>query len=648
MSNPDGFSFIPQMDAGLNQRVVSGAITVTGISSSVEISIVGGEYSLDGGTTFTTEAGAVEAGAEVVVRIISSQATSETTHATLDIGGVKGTFSVTTSSVEDGIDFSIFKDPALKQCVIRTGITQISKLLDLSCKSMGVIDSSGIEQLTALTSLDLSKNQLTSIDVSANVALIKLLLYSNKLGSINVSSNRALKELTLVFNELATIDVSSNMALTILELSGNNLTTIDVSENVDLTWLGLAYNEIKTIDVSTNTVLTYLALESNSLASIDVSSNGVLDSLLLDDNKLTEIDVSSNSELTILSLYKNKLTTIDVSGNTALVELDLQINELTEIDVSTNKVLTTLDLDGNDLVAIDVSGNAALTELYLYYNRLTEIDVSSNASLTSLKLGGNKLSTIDVSGNTALTTLDVSGNKLTEIDVSNNAFVSNLYLKDNLIPCSEIQDIVAKFETVDSSDCINDIGSPVVPTPNDFKIDVPSVGTESATVRWTSLTIDGDGGVFADIYINGNKAATGLTSSGYLFASLAQDSEYQVSIIARSSAYGTTLEKETTFRTEALPSTFEVSSATVYRRTTGTFNIPPTVVIRFSNRDFLDSISINGAIYPNYTYAGDNGIMFSISDDEFSELNSASVKEGSATYTQGEVTASVTFSYAVE
>jgi hypothetical protein len=60
---------------------------------------VGGTYSVSGGT-FTSTAGTVNNGDIVQVRLMSSSSYSTTTTATLTIGGVSGTFSVTTMTAE--------------------------------------------------------------------------------------------------------------------------------------------------------------------------------------------------------------------------------------------------------------------------------------------------------------------------------------------------------------------------------------------------------------------------------------------------------------------------------------------------------------------------------------------------------------------
>jgi len=92
---PDQFTFIDQTNVSLDTLVTSNAIMVTGISFPATISITGGTYSING-DPYTSENGTVDNGDTVTVQQISSGTYSTTTDATLTIGGISDTFSVTT------------------------------------------------------------------------------------------------------------------------------------------------------------------------------------------------------------------------------------------------------------------------------------------------------------------------------------------------------------------------------------------------------------------------------------------------------------------------------------------------------------------------------------------------------------------------
>lgn len=70
----------------------------------------------------------------------------------------------------------VFADDNLKQCVVDTKALFVDELTSLSCGSRSITSVSGLEELTTLTTLLLSSNQLTAIDVTQNTKLTQLQL----------------------------------------------------------------------------------------------------------------------------------------------------------------------------------------------------------------------------------------------------------------------------------------------------------------------------------------------------------------------------------------------------------------------------------------------------------------------------------------
>ncbi|WP_293387686.1 Calx-beta domain-containing protein [Nevskia sp.] len=96
---PDSFSFAPTRDAAPGSVQTSAAITVAGINAASPVSVVGGSYSIDGGP-FTTSNGSVVSGQSLRLRQTASSSAATTTTATLTIGGVSGSYAVTTQGVD--------------------------------------------------------------------------------------------------------------------------------------------------------------------------------------------------------------------------------------------------------------------------------------------------------------------------------------------------------------------------------------------------------------------------------------------------------------------------------------------------------------------------------------------------------------------
>jgi hypothetical protein len=100
-TTPDAFTFTAQTGAALSTVTTSNTVTISGIDAASAISISGtGTYSKNGGA-YTSTAGTVVNGDTVSVRITSSGSYSTAISTTLTVGGVTGTFTVTTGTAVD-------------------------------------------------------------------------------------------------------------------------------------------------------------------------------------------------------------------------------------------------------------------------------------------------------------------------------------------------------------------------------------------------------------------------------------------------------------------------------------------------------------------------------------------------------------------
>ena len=95
-TTPDAFSFTPQTGVPASSVRTSNAIEVTGINAAAAISIVNGEYRINGGG-WTTAPGTVVNLDDAEVRHTSSSGPGVTTTTTLTIGGVSADFTSTTA-----------------------------------------------------------------------------------------------------------------------------------------------------------------------------------------------------------------------------------------------------------------------------------------------------------------------------------------------------------------------------------------------------------------------------------------------------------------------------------------------------------------------------------------------------------------------
>tara|TARA_R110002167_G_scaffold350628_1_gene562881 strand:- start:1349 stop:4189 length:2841 start_codon:yes stop_codon:yes gene_type:complete len=332
----------------------------------------------------------------------------------------------------------------------------IDTLTFLDINFHNISDLTGIEAFTGLNIFLCEGNQLTSLDVSNNIALTVLNCSTNVLTSLNLSQNTALEYLECGLNQLTSLDLSTNTALTELNCYGNELTSLDVrnGNNTNLTgfwaennpnlfcidvddpvwsatnwpcdpWSSFSYScgapqtyvpddnfEQALITLGYDNVLddSVITANINTVNNLDISSSNISDltgieaftaltSLNCHHNEIFSLDLSQNTDLTLLNCSINLLTTLNVSNNTALTYLDCSINALTSLDVSQNTALTSLDCSSNQLPSLDVSQNADLTEFYCAMNQLTSLDVrnGNNTNLTGFWAENNpNLFCIDV------------------------------------------------------------------------------------------------------------------------------------------------------------------------------------------------------------------------------------------------------------
>ena len=303
---------------------------------------------------------------------------------------------------------------------------------DIWCPRLNILDMTGIEAFTALNTLWCPGNQLTSLDLVKNIALIDLNCSDNQLTALDLSKNLGLDKLYCQNNLLTALDIKST-SLRILGCGNNQLTILDISAITGLTSLYCGYNQLSNLNISKNSSLTNLDCKNNLLNTLDVSKNTALISLRCGNNQLANLDVSWNTALQSLTCEYNQLASLDVNTNTALTELGCGDNQLTVMDLSNNSALKHLNCINNQLPVLDISNNTSLGSLECSYNLLSSLDVSKHIKLTLLICGSNSLSSLDVSKNTELENLGCDYNQLTILDVSKNPLLRSLSCSNNQI-----------------------------------------------------------------------------------------------------------------------------------------------------------------------------------------------------------------------
>lgn len=192
--------------------------------------------------------------------------------------------------------------------------SSIASIKELSLDSMDIADLTGIQDFTDLRILKCRSNKLKNLNITNNELLSELFCGYNNLTSIDLSKNIALKILSCEWNQIKNLDVTKNTELNALGCDGIPITTLNVNYNKELTLLSISAQDIKSIDISNNTKLTYFSCVDLKLTELDVSKNINLGLFNCSGNQLTSIDVSKNVELTYFGCANNKLVYLNMKN----------------------------------------------------------------------------------------------------------------------------------------------------------------------------------------------------------------------------------------------------------------------------------------------------------------------------------------------
>jgi hypothetical protein len=237
---------------------------------------------------------------------------------------------------------------------------EMAKITKIVARGCGIQDLTGIQFFTKLIELDVSNsaeqhpvedwNRIASIDLSANTKLQTLAFDNNQLTTIDLTPCLDLIKVQIGGNHLTDLDVSANEFLSLLYCEDNQLTTLDLSHNQDLGVLGCMRNQLTMLNVSSNTKLEQLYCENNQITSLNVSNHHKLMILNCNDNQLTLLNVTGCEALYQLYCYNNRIKgeAMDALVNSLPdfsyaycvvldLESDTEQNEITEDQIAVAK-----------------------------------------------------------------------------------------------------------------------------------------------------------------------------------------------------------------------------------------------------------------------------------------------------------------------
>lgn len=364
----------------------------------------------------------------------------------------------------------------------------------LSVGGLNIASLEGLEYFTSLIDLSCSKNAITELDLSKNVALWWLQCSYNKLTSIDLSNNSKLYYLDVNDNQIQTLDLKSNPALSHISCNRNLLSSLDVTRCPVLKYLYCTDNKLESLDISGNPSLQQLWCCNNRLTTLNASTmvhssdlvlvcgnqhdadgNQISINLLLDSAMKEYWDGTKgnpnnvNIVVTYLGISSEGGVTIpDAKFKAFLLDTANHINTNRDSTLTAEELakVTYLSVERLGISSLDgIQYFTSLQNLYCFGNKITNLDLSHNSALAVLNCSDNGMESLNVSGCGYLTDIDCSGNHLTSLDVSGSPALTSLTCDDNRLNSIDIghNPALRKFNCYDNDlNALNTSGHPVM------------------------------------------------------------------------------------------------------------------------------------------------------------------------------------------
>ncbi|MCD8262532.1 MAG: hypothetical protein LUD15_14510 [Bacteroides sp.] len=321
--------------------------------------------------------------------------------------------------------------------------TFINRLIEggLTTAEDKIANLDGIQYFPGTTSLVLTSNELTSLDVTNLVNLETLNMNNNWVPELDLTQNTRL--VTLSYNgsssvnapevsKLSSIDLTKNILLESLTVRNHELTYIDLSNNTRLKEVDLSGNTGDPLTIPEdiyNNLTTAIGVQPGNVTPPDQGGYYTVSDKALGEYlyyRLQGMDIIQQDGNTY-KIDKEKAATY--TGELQLSKASAYLTELEEAGVETahTKIthtdglqwftgITGLTLTSNELTMLDLTALVDLESVTLNNNWIGELDVTKNTRLINLTYNASssssapensKLTAINLTQNTQLTTLSL-------------------------------------------------------------------------------------------------------------------------------------------------------------------------------------------------------------------------------------------------
>ncbi|WP_411810872.1 T9SS type A sorting domain-containing protein [Chryseobacterium scophthalmum] len=278
----------------------------------------------------------------------------------------------------------------------------------------GISDLTGIASFSNLGSLNISGNNMTSINLSSNLNLGELSVDGNsQLSSINVTNSNQLHRIYVNVAAITTLDLQNKPLLKKLYIQNTPLTSLNITNCPMIQEIGITNTQLATLDASNLPNVENFSAQNNPL--------------------LSNIDFT-NSNMETIQIRNNNLSNINIQNQSNLRVLDFGLNDVTNLTATGCPQLVTLICDNNLLTNLNLSNYPLLYRLECFNNNINTLDLSQNPLFENLKSNGNGMNFLNI--------------KNGKVQQANMSFIHN---NPSLVVCCDTDELAIFQNLINSS-----------------------------------------------------------------------------------------------------------------------------------------------------------------------------------------------------
>ncbi|MCF7560245.1 T9SS type A sorting domain-containing protein [Sabulilitoribacter multivorans] len=348
----------------------------------------------------------------------------------------------------------------------------ISSELALNISNQNIDDLTGIEDFTALQTLNCSTNNLDKINLTNNTALINFNGSNNNLSNLDLSNNNGLSVLDISFNSLSDLEISNNLSITNLNCSNNSIRSLNLSNHASLTDFNCDSNALEVLNIQNGqngNLANFSAINNVDLSCIETDTGTVPAGVTWTIDATASYAVNCGTYVPD-DAFENYLETNGLGDGIA--------NNNYVSTASANTFTGSLNIAGSGIADLTgIQDFVVLTVLNCSNNNIAELNLITNSALTSLTCNNNTLEFVDIrnGNNTNLTTFNATNNT--------NLFCINVDASViGNIPGSWVKDPIASY----NDDCANNRYTAI--PDNNFEQALIDLGIDSGVLDNQVLT----------------------------------------------------------------------------------------------------------------------------------------------------------------